>query len=135
MTIEINRIKIITGEKNMIGYFITVLVTALSLLIVDVIFPGVSISSFPTALLAGVVIGFVNAFIRPVLQLVSLPVTFVTLGAFSFILNGILLWVASLIVPGFVMGGIFEFIFAPVVLSFSSTFLNKYFAEKGIGQA
>ncbi len=135
MTIEINRIKIITGEKNMIGYFVTVLVTALGLLIVDVIFPGVSISSFPAALIAGVVIGLVNAFIRPVLQLVSLPVTFVTLGAFSFILNGILLWVASLIVPGFSMSGIFEFIFAPVVLSFSSTFLNKYFAEKGVGQS
>lgn len=119
----------------MIGYFVTVLVTALGLLIVDVIFPGVSIASFPAALIAGVVIGLVNAFIRPVLQLISLPVTFVTLGAFSFILNGILLWLASLIVPGFSVSGILEFIFAPVVLSFSSTFLNKYFAEKGIGQS
>jgi putative membrane protein len=116
----------------MIGYFVTTLVTALSLLIVDIIFPGVSIANFPSALVAAVAIGLVNAFIRPIVQLFSLPLNFVTLGLFSFIVNGILFWLTSLIVPGFAVSGLLEFILAPVVLSFSSTFLNKYFAEKGI---
>jgi putative membrane protein len=114
----------------MIGYFVTLLVTALGLLIVDLVVPGVDIANFPAALVAAIVIGLVNAFIRPILQLLSLPLTFVTLGAFSFILNGILLWLASVIVPGFTMQGLLAFILAPVVLSFSSTFLNKYFAAK-----
>ncbi len=114
----------------MIGYFVTLLVTALGLLIVDLIVPGVNIANFPAALVAAIVIGLVNAFIRPILQLLSLPLTFVTLGAFSFIVNGILLWLASVIVPGFTMEGLLAFILAPVVLSFSSTFLNKYFAAK-----
>lgn len=118
----------------MIGYFLTVLATALGLLVVDTFVPGVDIANFPAALLAAVVIGFVNAFIRPVLQVLSLPLTFITLGLFSFVLNGILLWIASIIVPGFTMNGFLAFILAPIVLSFCSTFLNKYFAEKGVGR-
>ncbi|PZO38859.1 MAG: hypothetical protein DCF19_15410 [Pseudanabaena frigida] len=117
----------------MIGYFVTILATALGLLVVDMVVPGVDIANFPSALIAAIVIGLVNAFIRPVLQLLSMPLTFVTLGLFSFILNGILLWIASIIVPGFTMSGLLAFILAPIVLSFSSTFLNKYFAEKGVG--
>jgi putative membrane protein len=117
----------------MLGYFVTILATALGLLIVDLVVPGVDIANFPSALVAAVVIGLINAFIRPVLQVLSLPITFVTLGAFSFVVNGILLWMASVIVPGFTMNGLVALILAPVILSFSSTFLNKYFAEKAIG--
>jgi putative membrane protein len=117
----------------MLGYFVTILATALGLLIVDLVVPGVDIANFPSALIAAIVIGLINAFIRPVLQVLSLPITFVTLGAFSFIVNGILLWLASVVVPGFTMNGLVALILAPVILSFSSTFLNKYFAEKGIG--
>ncbi len=115
----------------MIGYFFTILATALGLLIVDMVVPGVDIANFPSALLAAIVIGFINAFIRPILQVLSLPITFITLGLFSFVINGILLWLASIIVPGFTMSGLLAFILAPIVLSFCSTFLNKYFAEKG----
>ena len=117
----------------MIGYFLTILATALGLLIVDIVVPGVDISNFPSALLAAIVIGLVNAFIRPILQVLSLPLTFITLGLFSFILNGILLWLASVIVPGFTMNGLLAFILAPIVLSCCSTFLNKYFAERRTG--
>ncbi len=119
----------------MIGYFVTLLATALGLLIVDLIVPGVEIANFPSAIVAAIAIGFVNAFIRPVVQLLSLPITFVTLGAFSFVVNGLLLWLAAVIVPGFKMDGILAFILAPIVLSLSSTFLNKYFAERGVGQS
>lgn len=115
----------------MIGYLLTILATALGLLVVDIIVPGVDIANFPSAILAAIVIGFINAFIRPILQVLSLPVTFITLGLFSFILNGILLWLASIIVPGFTMNGLIAFILAPIVLSFCSTFLNKYFSERG----
>lgn len=117
----------------MLGYFVTILATALGLLIVDLVVPGVDIANFPSALIAAMVIGLVNAFIAPILKVLSLPITFVTLGAFSFVVNGILLWLASVIVPGFTMNGLVALILAPIVLSFSSTFLNKYFAEKGMG--
>jgi len=118
----------------MLGYFVTLLVTALGLLIVDLVVPGVDIANFPAAIGAAIAIGLVNAFIRPVLQLLALPLNFVTLGAFSFVVNGILFWLASVFVPGFTISGLLALILAPIVLSFTSTFLNKYFAERGIGQ-
>lgn len=114
----------------MLGYFLTTLITALSLLVVDLAVPGVTIASFPAALLAGVSIGLVNSFIKPVLSILSLPVTFLTLGAFSLVVNGVCFWLASLLVPGFAVHGALAIIVAPIILSLASTFLNRYFTEK-----
>jgi putative membrane protein len=114
----------------MIGFFLTVLATALSLLVVDIIFPGVDLANFPAALLAGFAIGVVNATVKPIIFILSLPLTILSLGAFSLVVNGICFWLASVFVPGFKVSGIIAFIFAPIILSVVSTFLNKYFAEK-----
>jgi putative membrane protein len=110
----------------MLGYFLTVLVTALSLLVVDIIFPGVGIASFPAALIAGIVIGIVNAFIKPILAILSLPITILTLGLFALVVNGFCFWLASVLVPGFVVSGWVAFLFAPIVLAAVSTVLNNY---------
>jgi len=119
----------------MVGYFLTTLITALSLLIVDLTVPGVDIATFTTALLAAVSLGLVNGLFKPVLSILSLPITFLTLGLFSLVVNGLCFWLASLVVPGFAIHGFLAFILGPVVLSLASTFLTKYFVEKGIGQA
>jgi putative membrane protein len=121
-------------NSDMVGYLVTTLATALGLLIVDLTVPGVDIASFPAALMAAVAIGGVNAVIRPVLALLALPITFLTLGLFSLVINGLCFWLAALIVPGFLANGVLAFILGPVVLSIASTFLNRYFAEKHIGQ-
>lgn len=118
----------------MIGYLVTTLATALGLLVVDIIVPGVNIDNFPAAFVAAIAIGLVNSSIRPILSLLSLPLTIITLGGFSLIVNGLCLWVASILVPGFSMSGLLAFILAPITLSFASTFLNNYFAAKGVGQ-
>lgn len=117
----------------MLGFALTTLITALSLLIVDLVVPGVVLANFPTAIVAAVAIGFVNAFIKPVLSLLSLPVNFLTLGLFSFVVNGLCFWLASLLVPGFAVHGLISFILAPVILSLGTTFLNNYFVSRGIG--
>lgn len=114
----------------MIGNLFTWLATALSLLIVDLVVPGVNLATFPAALIAAVSIGFVNAGVRPVLSVLSLPLNFLTLGGFSLIVNGICFWLAAALVPGFSVHGVLAFILGPVVLSFASTFLNNYFVEK-----
>ncbi len=119
----------------MLGFFLTTLVTALGLLVVDILVPGVTIATFPAALIAALSIGLVNGFIKPILSILSLPITFLTLGLFSLVVNGICFWLASVLVPGFGVHGIVALILGPVVLSFASTFLNKYFAEKGIGKS
>jgi len=116
----------------MLGYLFVVLSTALSLLVVDIVLPGVNIASFPAALIAGVAIGLVNAFVKPILSLLTLPVNFLTLGLFSLVVNGICFSLAAAVTPGFSVHGILAFILGPVILSFASTFLNKYFAERTI---
>lgn len=114
----------------MMGFFFTTLATALSLLIVDLVVPGVDINNFPAAMIAAVAVGFVNSVIRPVLSTLSLPLNFLTLGLFSLVVNGICFWLASLFVPGFSVHGLLGIILGPVILSFVSTFLNRYFAER-----
>lgn len=114
----------------MYGFLLTTLVTALSLLVTDILFPKVDIANFPAALVAAIVIGLVNASIRPVLSLLSLPINLLTLGSFSFVINGICFWLASLLTPGFTASGVLTLLLAPVVLSVGTTLLNRYFAEK-----
>jgi putative membrane protein len=121
-------------NSSVVAYLVTTLATALGLLIADLAVPGVDIASFPVALIAAVAIGVVNSVIRPVLSLLSLPINFLTLGLFSFVVNGFCFWLACLVVPGFLVNGFLAFIFGPIILSLASTFLNHYFAEKHVGQ-
>lgn len=106
------------------------LITALSLLIVDLTVPGVDIDTFAAAVIAALSIAVVNTFIRPFVTLLSLPLTLVTLGLFSFVVNGICFWVAAAFVPGFSVHGFLGIILGPIVLSFVSTFIDNYFTER-----
>ncbi|MEM9807743.1 MAG: phage holin family protein [Cyanobacteria bacterium P01_D01_bin.56] len=106
------------------------LITALSLLVVDLVVPGVDIATFTAALIAALSIAVVNTFVRPVIGLLSLPLTFITFGLFSFVVNGICFWLAAAFVPGFNVQGILGTILGPVALSFVSTFLGNYFAQR-----
>jgi putative membrane protein len=119
-------------KSELMRFFWTTLITVLGLLAVDLVVPGVDLATFSVAILAALALGIVNGFVKPVLSLLSLPITFLTLGAFSLVINGLCFWLASLIVPGFTIHGLLAFLAAPVVLSFSTTFLNQYFAEKGL---
>jgi putative membrane protein len=109
---------------------LTLLATALSLLVVDLVVPGVDLANFPAAMIAALAIGALNSSLKPVLSALTLPINFLTLGAFSLVINGLCFWLAALFVPGFSVQGILAFILAPVILSFVNTALNSYFAEK-----
>lgn len=109
---------------------LTLLATALSLLVVDIIFPGVRLANFPAALIAAAAIGLVNSGIKPVISTLSLPLNFLSLGSFSLVVNGLCFWLASILVPGFAVSGLIAFILAPVLLSAVNTFLSQYFGER-----
>ena len=122
-------------NNNIIAYLVTTLATALGLLVIDTVVPGVDIANFPAAMLAAVAVGGINSTIRPVLSILSLPINFLSLGLFSLVVNGVCLWLAALLVPGFAINGLVAFILGPIILSFASTFLNNYFDEKKVGQS
>jgi putative membrane protein len=113
----------------MLGAFLTLIATALSLLVVDLVVPGVNLATFPAALIAAVVLGGVNTSVKPIVSALSMPLNFVSLGAFSLVVNGFCFWLASVLVPGFEVRGLLAFILGPVILSLVNAFLNHYFAE------
>lgn len=114
----------------MMGIFFSWLATALSLLLVDLVIPGVDIATFPAALIAAVAIGLVNSSAKPTLSALSLPLNFVSFGTFSLVVNGLCFWLASVLVPGFSVHGLLAIILGPIALSFVNTFVSQYFAEK-----
>jgi putative membrane protein len=80
-------------------------VNAAVLLLVAYIYPGVQVESFLAALLAALVLGLVNAIVRPILVVLTLPVTLLTLGLFLFVINALLFWFVAEVVHGFSVGG------------------------------
>jgi putative membrane protein len=81
------------------------LINAVALMAVAYLLPGITVSTFTTALVAALVLGLVNAVIRPVLVLLTLPATLLTLGLFIFVINGLLFWFVGSFITGFVVSG------------------------------
>jgi putative membrane protein len=108
-------------------FLVTWLITAVSLLITAHFIPWFTIKSIGAAAIAAVVIGLVNATVRPVLFWLTLPVTILTLGLFSFVLNALTLWLASSITPGFSIEGFLPALIGSLVLSVISGLLHTIF--------
>lgn len=100
------------------------LVNAAALYITARLLPGITIAGTGALLLAALVIGLVNALIRPVLLVLTLPITVLTLGLFYFVLNGLLLYLAAALTPGFALSGLLTAIIGAVVLSLVATLLH-----------
>jgi putative membrane protein len=99
-------------------------------LIVDLVVPGVDLANFPAAMIAALAIGLINSSVKPIISTLSLPLNFVTLGLFSFVINGFCFWLAAVLVPGFFVKGVAAFLLGPVILSLVNTALSRYFAER-----
>lgn len=78
---------------------------AVALLAVAYLLPGIEVTSFGSAMLAALVIGLLNTLVRPVLVVLTLPITLLTLGLFYFVLNGLLFWLAGNLLSGFAVHG------------------------------
>ena len=100
------------------------LINAISLIAVAYLMPSISVSSFAAALIAALVLGLMNTVIRPILVLLTLPVTIVTLGLFIFVINGLLFWFAGSFVQGFVVAGFWAGVFGAVIYSLISWLLS-----------
>ena len=85
----------------MLKLFAKWLLSAAALLFVAYLYSGVQVTSFTAALIAALVIGLLNAFVRPVLVVLTLPVTIVTVGLFLFVINALMFWAAASVLDGF----------------------------------
>lgn len=109
----------------MVKMFLKWIVFALLIVFVAWIVPGITVSNFISALVACIIIALINTFIRPLVEFVSLPVNFLTLGLFSLVINALLLMLAGAITPGFEVKGFLSALFGSVLLSLFSGLVEK----------
>lgn len=106
-------------------FFIHWLVTGLALWVTAYILSGVTVASWQALAIAAIVLGLLNALVRPILVLLTLPITVLTLGLFYLIVNGIVFLLASRVVPGFEVAGFWWAVLGALVVSLVSWFVGS----------
>ena len=113
------------------GFLIRVLVNALAIWLATEIVPGIEARTVTTVLVAALVLGLVNAIVRPILLVLTLPLTLVTLGLFLFVLNALCLWLTSAVVPGFDVRGFWSAFGGALLVSALSWVVNGFVSDRG----
>ena len=113
---------------------VTWLINALALIALPYIFTSIHVDGFVTALVAALILGLINTLIRPLLVLLTLPVTLVTLGLFIFVINGLLFWLVGSFAPGFRVDGFWAGVLGAIVYSIISWALSSllYLASRAM---
>ncbi len=109
----------------MLNLLLVWLINALCLLGVAHFVPGVQVVNFTTALLAAAVLGLINVFIKPVLKLLTLPITLLTLGLFSFVLNALMFGLAAYFLSGFNVDGFWPALIGALVFGVMTWIANS----------
>lgn len=108
----------------MLHFILTWLATAVSLVLTAHFVQGFEIDTFRAALIGAVVLGVVNAIVRPILTLLTLPLTIVTLGLFLFVINAFTFWLVAALTPGFHIAGLLTALIGAIVLTIVSTIVS-----------
>lgn len=113
------------------GFVLRLIVNAAALWVAAQLVPGIVVAGLTPLLLAALVLGLINAVVRPVLLVLTLPLTLMTLGLFIFILNAFCLWLTSRIVSGFVVQGFAAALLGALVVSIVSWLLTAFVSDAG----
>jgi putative membrane protein len=106
------------------------LILTLAILIVSHLYSGIRVVDLPVAVIAAAVLGILNAVIRPVLQFFALPITFLTLGIFYFVINGLMLYWTSSLVGGFAVRSFGAAIIGSILISLFSLVLHSLLSSR-----
>jgi len=104
--------------------FASLILSALAIFAIALYVPGFEVESFITALIVAFVLGIVNAVIKPILLILTLPITLLTFGLFSFVVNAALIWGVAYFVPGFTITGFLPALIGAVALWLINTLLG-----------
>ncbi len=108
------------------NYFLRFLLNAVAVMATAYIVPGIHVANFWSALIAALVIGIINTIIRPILLILTLPINIITLGIFTFVINGLMFWLASSIVKGFDVANFTAAFLGAIVFWIVSWFTNAF---------
>lgn len=108
-----------------------ILIITIAVLITGAILPGIQIKSFWTAVLVAIVLGLLNFFVHPVMVFLAIPITIITFGLFLFVINALIIMLASAIVGGFKVEGFWWALIFSIVLSFVTYLLEMVLMPQG----
>lgn len=115
----------------MAGFLVRTLITALGLWLANAIIPGIDIRTPGTLVLAALLMGLVNALVRPVVVLLTLPLTVVTLGLFLFVINAAMFGLVASLLEGFRVSGFFSALFGWLIVSLTGVVTSWFIGPKG----
>jgi putative membrane protein len=113
------------------GLVFRLVITALGLWAAATIVPGVTIDGVGSLIVAALLLGLVNAVIRPIILILTLPLTLLTLGLFIFVVNGISLALVAWVMPGFTLSGLGAAILGSIVVGLTSWFASAFVGSTG----
>ena len=113
------------------GIVTRVLVNALAIYLVANLVPGIEVHGVMSVLLAGLVLGVINAVVRPILLILTFPFTLVTLGLFIFVLNAFCFWLTAYLVQGFEVHGFLPALVGALLVSLVSWVLTAFLSDRG----
>ena len=113
------------------GLLIRWLILTGAILLASYIIDGINVSGFFPAVFAAAILGILNAFFRPILIILTLPINLVTFGLFTFVINAMMLKMASAVIPGFDVYGFWSAVFGSLLISVTSWLLTSFVNEKG----
>jgi len=117
----------------MSGLFIRWLTSSGAIILTSYLLNGIHVDGFLTAFLAAVMLGILNALFRPIALLITLPINILTLGFFTFVINALMLKMASGVIPGFDVHGFWPAILGSLMISAISWLLNSFIDKRGTG--
>jgi putative membrane protein len=113
------------------GFFLRLLITALGLWVADRLLPGIVITGTGSLIVSALLLGIVNAVIRPIILILTLPLTILTLGLFVLIVNGISLAIAAWLVPGFHIAGLWSATLGAIIVGLISWAASAFVGGSG----
>jgi putative membrane protein len=113
------------------GFLLRIIVYTLALVLAAHVVPGIRLDGLVSALVAGLLLGLVNAIVRPILVVLTFPITLLTLGLFLLVLNAFCLWLVSVFVTGFHVDGFWPAFWGALLVSIVSWILTALISDSG----
>ena len=113
------------------GFLVRLLITALGLWVAAAIIPGITITGVGTLVVSALLLGLVNALIRPIILILTLPLTVLTLGLFILVVNGISLGIVAWLVPGFHVAGLLAATLGAIIVGLTGWFASAFVGGSG----
>jgi putative membrane protein len=112
--------------NRLLRFLVSILVTAITVFVLAQYLPGLQVTDISGAIVFGVILGLLNAFVRPIVKLLSLPITILTMGLFSFVINALIFWLASGFTKAVEVDGFLYALLASLIVSIVNGMINRF---------